>query len=79
MDEPAGGLSPAEIEQLLELIRVINQESGITVIIIEHLMKVIMGVCQRLTILYYGERICTGSPKEVAEDKRVIDAYLGEA
>lgn len=77
LDEPAGGLSPTEIEQLLDLIRSINRESGITVIIIEHLMKVIMGVCQRLMILQYGERICLGSPQEVAEDKRVVDAYLG--
>ncbi|MFC1992090.1 ABC transporter ATP-binding protein [Chloroflexota bacterium] len=77
LDEPAGGLSPTEIEHLLELIRTVNQESGITVIIIEHLMKVIMGVCQRLMILCYGEEICLGSPREVAENKRVIDAYLG--
>ncbi|MFC2015042.1 ABC transporter ATP-binding protein [Chloroflexota bacterium] len=79
LDEPAGGLSPAEIEQLLDLIRVINRESSITIIIIEHLMKVIMGVCERLMMLSYGETICIGSPSEVAEDRRVIDAYLGGA
>ncbi len=79
LDEPAGGLSPTEIEQLLELIRKINRESGVAIIIIEHLMKVIMGVCQSLMILHYGEKICLGTPKEVAKDKRVIDAYLGGA
>ena len=79
LDEPAGGLSPAEIDELLKLIRKINQEMGISVIIIEHLMKVIMGLCQRLMILHYGDNICLGPPQEVAKDKRVIEAYLGGA
>ncbi len=77
LDEPAGGLSLSEIEELLKLIRKINQALGISVIIIEHLMKVIMGLCQRLMILHYGDKICLGPPQEVAKDKRVIEAYLG--
>jgi branched-chain amino acid transport system ATP-binding protein len=79
LDEPAGALSPREIDELLKLIRKVNQELGITIIIIEHLMKVIMGLCQRLMILNYGQRICLGPPQEVANDKRVIEAYLGGA
>jgi branched-chain amino acid transport system ATP-binding protein len=77
LDEPAGGLSPGEVKQSVELIQKINTELGITIIVIEHLMKVLMELSQRLMILHYGEKICMGPPKEVTADKRVIEVYLG--
>jgi len=79
LDEPIGGLSPAEAKQSTELFRKINRELGVTIIIIEHLMKVLVELCQRLMILHNGERICINSPQEVAKDKRVIEVYLGAA
>jgi branched-chain amino acid transport system ATP-binding protein len=77
LDEPIGGLSPAEIDPLMELIRKINQELNITVIIIEHLMKVLKELSHRLMILHYGEEIRTGPPAEVMEDEKVKEVYLG--
>jgi len=77
LDEPIGGLSPAEIGPLMELIRKINQELNITVIIIEHLMKVLKELSHRLMILHYGEEIRTGPPAEVMEDEKVKEVYLG--
>ena len=77
LDEPIGGLSPAEIGPLIELIRRINQELNITVIIIEHLMKVLKELSHRLMILHYGEEIRTGPPAEVMEDEKVKEVYLG--
>jgi len=78
LDEPVGGLSPVEIAKIMELVRKINKELGITIMVIEHLMKVLTGICHRLMILHYGEKICIGPPKEVIEDNKVIEVYLGE-
>lgn len=77
LDEPIGGLSPTEIGPLIEIIRKINQELNITVIIIEHLMKVLKELSHRLMILHYGEEIRTGPPAEVMEDEKVKEVYLG--
>ena len=77
LDEPIGGLSPTEVRQFVALVQKINQELGLTVIIIEHLMKVLTEVSQRLMILHNGEKICIGPPQEVTKDKRVIEVYLG--
>jgi len=77
LDEPIGGLSPAEIGPLIELIRRINQELGITIVIIEHLMKVLKELSHRLMILHYGVEIRTGPPAEVMEDEKVKEVYLG--
>ena len=77
LDEPVGGLSPAEIEQSMALFRRINGELGITLIVIEHLMKVLMGISQRMMIIHNGRKIRTGTPEEVANDKQVIEVYLG--
>lgn len=77
LDEPIGGLSPVEINKSVEIFKRINQELGITLIIIEHLMKVLMGISHRMMILHNGENICIGSPEEVARDKQVIEVYLG--
>ncbi|MCJ7625320.1 MAG: ABC transporter ATP-binding protein [Anaerolineaceae bacterium] len=77
LDEPIAGLSPREINLSIDIFKRINQELGITLIVIEHLMKVLMGISQRMMILHNGEKICIGSPEEVANDKQVIEVYLG--
>ncbi len=77
LDEPVGGLSPIEVRQVIILIQKINQELGLTVIVIEHLMKVLTKISKRLMILHNGEKICIGPPQEVTKDKRVIEVYLG--
>jgi branched-chain amino acid transport system ATP-binding protein len=77
LDEPAGGLSPTEVREFITLTQKINQELGLSVIIIEHLMKVLTEISQRLMILHNGEKICIGPPQKIAQDKRVIEVYLG--
>lgn len=77
LDEPVGGLSPVEIRGITTLIQKINSELGITIIIIEHIMKVLMELCQRLMILNNGEKLCIGVPQMVAKDQRVREVYLG--
>lgn len=77
LDEPIGGLSPSEITQCIALLRRIHKELAVTIIIIEHLMKVLTELAQRLLILRNGEEICIGPPQQVAENKEVIEAYLG--
>ncbi len=77
LDEPVGGLSPSEIEQSVALFRRINEELGITLIVIEHLMKVLMGISQRMMIIHNGQKISTGTPEAVANDEQVIEVYLG--
>jgi len=77
LDEPIGGLSPIEVQQCVEVFKRINRELGITLIVIEHLMKVLMSISDRMMILHNGECICTGRPEEVADHKQVIEVYLG--
>ena len=77
LDEPIGGLSPTEATESVALMKKINKELGLTIIVIEHLMKVLTEVSQRLMILHSGEKICIGPPKEVIKDKQVIEIYLG--
>lgn len=77
VDEPISGLSPRETKDSVALFQKINRELGITIIIIEHLMKVLVEVSHRLMILNNGEKICIGPPKEVTQNKEVIEVYLG--
>jgi len=77
LDEPIGGLNPVEIEQAMELIENINK-LGVTILIIEHIMKALMGLSDRVMILHHGEKISEGTPTEIAEDEKVIEAYFEE-
>ncbi|MBC7223151.1 MAG: ABC transporter ATP-binding protein [Anaerolineae bacterium] len=77
LDEAMAGLNPKEIEAIMDLIRQVNR-TGVTVMVIEHVMKAIMGLCDRILVLHHGQRIALGTPEEVANDEAVIRAYLGE-
>lgn len=77
LDEPAAGLNPVESDQLMQTIRKIA-DTGVNVLLVEHDMKVVMGVCDRLIVLDHGELICQGEPDAVKCDPRVVEAYLGQ-
>ncbi len=77
LDEVMAGLNPREIESAMELLRQINRD-GVTLFVIEHVMKAIMGVSDRLLVLHYGKKIAEGKPREIVESPEVIEAYLGE-
>jgi branched-chain amino acid transport system ATP-binding protein len=78
LDELMAGLTFVEIDETLEELRMINEKMGITLVVVEHVMKAIMQLCQRIIVLSYGKIIAEGTPKEVANNKMVIEAYLGE-
>lgn len=78
LDEPAAGMNPEETMQLMELIREIRERFDLTVLIIEHHMDLIMGVCDKIFVLNFGIPLAQGTPREIQEDKKVIEAYLGK-
>jgi len=77
LDETMAGLTPAEIEEVLGLLRDVNKR-GITIFMVEHIMRAVMTLCERIIVLNYGRKIAEGTPEEVAENKEVIRAYLGD-
>ena len=78
LDEPAAGMNPQETHELMELIRWIRNEFNLSILLIEHDMGLVMGVCERIYVLEYGFCIANGVPEEIKHNKRVIEAYLGE-
>ena len=77
LDEPAAGMNPQETKELMEMIRWIRQEFGLTVLLIEHDMSLVMGICERIYVLEYGMVIASGTPDVIKNDPEVIRAYLG--
>jgi branched-chain amino acid transport system ATP-binding protein len=77
LDELLTGLTPKECDEAIELIKQINKQ-GITVLIVEHVMRVIMGLCNRVIVLHHGEKICEGTPQHVCNDQHVVKVYLGK-
>lgn len=77
MDEPAGGINPSMLGNLIEYIRNANTEQAVTILLIEHNMEFVMEVADRINVLAHGEKIAEGTPEEIQTDERVLDAYLG--
>ncbi len=78
LDEPAAGMNPREIIRLMELIHFIRDRFDLTILLIEHQMRVVMGICETITVMDFGEVIARGTPKEIQENERVVEAYLGK-
>lgn len=79
LDEPAAGMNPSEAEELMSLIQRIRRDFKLTIILIEHNMRVVMGICERIQTLSYGEVIAEGTPEEIRHNPQVIEAYLGHS
>jgi branched-chain amino acid transport system ATP-binding protein len=78
LDEPAAGINPNEIDQLMEFIQWIRQEFNLTILLIEHQMRLVMGICERIKVLDFGATIAEGTPLEIQNNPKVLEAYLGE-
>ena len=77
LDEVMAGLTVAEAQDMIDILGRLRRELGLTVLVIEHVMKVVMTMCDRIVVLNYGSKLAEGAPEQVARDRAVIDAYLG--
>ena len=78
LDEPAAGMNPNETQELMDTIRFVREKFDMTILLIEHDMKLVSGICEKLTVLNFGRVLCQGETSEVLQNPEVIKAYLGE-
>ena len=78
LDEPTAGLNPKEAEQIVEIISYLLNELSVSMVVIEHNMRIIMNICSRIVVMNQGQVIATGTPEEIQKNKEVIRVYLGE-
>ncbi len=79
LDEVMAGLRPTETDQMVAFLRQLNEQTGVTILLIEHVMRAVMALSQRVVVLHHGEKIAEGTPAEVTRDKAVLEVYLGQA
>ena len=78
LDEPAAGLAPPNVENLMTIMMQLKEKYGLTVVVVEHILKVVMDTCDMVSVLDHGERIATGTPTEIKDNPAVVEAYLGK-